>query len=214
MKLARIIGFIICAALLATSPINPAHAADCKTALVTIFRNEGGYQCDRNDSGNWTGGKVGKGILKGTKYGIAASSYPKVDIKALTLDQAARYYERDYFQPLGLEKVKSQWLANMVFDTAVNCGVGTAAILATRTINVLNGQGEDMPVDPALTSREIEWINDFTRTRMFGGEKDKSRRALFGSIFKEMRSRRYVAIVRHDPTKLRYLPTWLERTYE
>lgn len=192
-----------------------SYAADCQKALATIFGHEGGYQCLKNDSGNWTGGKVGKGELKGTKFGIAAASYPKVDIQSLTLDQAAKYYERDYWNPLQLGKIKSQWLATMIFDSAVNCGTGTAAILVARTINVLNGKDEDYPADPVLSQKEIDWINDFTKTRLFeSGGKDKSRRALFGSVFKEMRSRRYVAIVRHDTKKLVWLPTWIERVYE
>lgn len=186
----------------------------CQIALKTIFKNEGGFQKLKNDSGNWTGGKVGVGRLVGTKYGICAASYPKVDIPNLTLQEAARYYERDYWNPLRLGDIKSQWLATMFLDTAVNCGTGTAAILITRCINVLNGQEEDSPADPVLTAKEIDWINNYTKTRWYEGEKDKSRRALFGSVFKEMRSRRYVAIVRHDPKKIVWLPVWIERVYE
>jgi len=191
-----------------------AHAADCQTALKTIFKNEGGYQCLKNDSGNWTGGKVGVGRLVGTKYGIAAASYPKVDIKGLTLETAARYYERDYWNPLRLGEIKSQWLATMFLDTAVNCGSGTAAILITRAINVLNGKAEDSPADPVLTSAEVNWINSYTATRWYDGNKDKANRALFGAVFKEMRARRYVAIVRNSPKKLVWLPVWMERVYD
>jgi lysozyme family protein len=199
-------------ALFLLAPV--AQAADCQQALAGVFRNEGGLSMDPHDSGNFY-----KGKLLGTKYGIAASVYGGAlakqgkTIQGLTLADAAAIYNRDYFLPLHLDQVKSQWLASMFLDTAINCGVGTAAILMTRTINVLNGLGEDFPVDPVVGQKEIDWINDYTKTRMFEGEKDKARRALFGSVFKEMRSRRYVAIVRHDAKKLRYLPTWLERTY-
>ena len=173
-----------------------------------------GLSLDPHDSGNFY-----KGRLLGTKYGIAASVYGGAlakqgkTIKGLTLADAAAIYNRDYFLPLRLDRIKSQWLASMFLDTAINCGTGTAAILMARTINVLNGKAEDFPTDPAIGPTEIDWINDYTRTRWYQGEKDKARRALFGSVFKEMRSRRYVAIVRRDPKKLRYLPTWLERTY-
>lgn len=34
---------------------------------------EGGYQCIRSDDGNWSGGRVGRGNLAGTKYGISAA---------------------------------------------------------------------------------------------------------------------------------------------
>jgi lysozyme family protein len=192
----------------------PLHAADTATALKTIFRNEGGFQAMRDDSGNWTGGAIGKGVLRGTKFGICAATYPKEDIKNLTLTRAAFLYDRDFARPLRLGEIKSQWLATMMLDTAVNCGVGTAAILAARTINVLNGQEEDAPVDPLLSAKDVAWINAFTVTQQFEGKKDRSRRGLFGAIYKEMRSRRYVAIVRHNPKMLKWLPTWLERVYE
>lgn len=191
-------------------------------ACKKIFRNEGSFQCDKNDSGNWTGGKVGAGKLVGTAPGgIAGSVYYTYyrdvlhkTMKQGTLDDAAVIYDRDYARPLKLQLIKSQWLGTMMLDTAINCGTGTAAILTARTINVLNGKGEDFPVDPSLGTAEIDWINNYTATRWWEGEKDRSRRALFGSVFREMRARRYVEIVRHNPTKLRYLPTWLERTYD
>lgn len=41
---------------------------------------------DRNDKGNWTGGRVGVGQLKGTKYGISAAAYLHLGIKSLTLE--------------------------------------------------------------------------------------------------------------------------------
>jgi lysozyme family protein len=191
-----------------TAPVN------CATALKTVFGNEGDYQCLRGDSGNWTGGKVGKGALKGTKFGIAAASYPKVDIKNLTLATAALYYERDYWNVLHLGDIKSQWLATMFLDTAVNCGTGTAAILIARTINVLNGKSEDFPVDPVLGPAEIAWINDYTQTRWYdlGKDKDTSRRALFGMVFREMRVRRYLDIVDRNPKMLKWLPIWVRRS--
>lgn len=42
---------------------------------------EGGYSIDWCDFGNWIGGKVGVGILKGIKYGIVVNIYFNLDIK-------------------------------------------------------------------------------------------------------------------------------------
>ena len=58
---------------------------------------EGGYQCDPDDKGNWTGGNVGIGKLKGTKYGISAASFPNIDIKNLTKEQAEILYKQKYW---------------------------------------------------------------------------------------------------------------------
>jgi hypothetical protein len=35
---------------------------------------------DERDPGNWTGGAIGKGELRGTKWGISAQTYPQIDI--------------------------------------------------------------------------------------------------------------------------------------
>ena len=59
-----------------------------------VLGHEGGFQADPRDRGNWTGGEVGKGELKGTKYGLAAMTYPELDIPALTLAEAEAIYSR------------------------------------------------------------------------------------------------------------------------
>jgi hypothetical protein len=90
-----------------------------------IAKWEGEYQNVHNDAGNWTGCEVGKGELKGTKYGISACSYPHLDIKNLTMAQADQIYFNDYWQKSGASALP--WPACLlVLDTAVLHGVGTA----------------------------------------------------------------------------------------
>lgn len=73
-------------------------AADNFDACIAIsLVYEGGYSTIRSDPGNWTGGKVGVGKLKGTKYGIAASSHPTLDIKSLTVADAKAIYRTEYW---------------------------------------------------------------------------------------------------------------------
>ena len=62
-----------------------------------VLSIEGEYQCDPDDKGNWTGGNIGIGKLKGTKYGISAASFPNVDIKNLTKEQAIILYKNKYW---------------------------------------------------------------------------------------------------------------------
>ncbi|WP_082905796.1 MULTISPECIES: glycoside hydrolase family 108 protein [Bradyrhizobium] len=74
-----------------------ANFAKC---LAVTLTHEGGYSNNPSDRGNWTGGRVGIGLLKGTRYGIAAHAYPYLDIKNLTLGDARAIYERDYWKPV------------------------------------------------------------------------------------------------------------------
>jgi lysozyme family protein len=98
---------------------------DFLRAFELVIGSEGGYSDDRNDPGNWTGGKVGQGELKGTKYGISAASYPDLNIKGLTVDDAKTIYERDYWNKAGCPDMPPR-LAYTCFDAAVNNGVGRA----------------------------------------------------------------------------------------
>jgi len=58
-----------------------------------------------------------------TKYGISKRSYPDVDIKSLTRQEAERIYFKDYWLKAGCDKMEDK-LGIVVFDSAVNCGVG------------------------------------------------------------------------------------------
>lgn len=60
-----------------------------------------------------------------TKYGISKRAYPRLDIKNLTLEDASAIYKRDYWNAAGCDDLDDS-LALVVFDTAVNCGVGRA----------------------------------------------------------------------------------------
>jgi lysozyme family protein len=90
---------------------------------------------DPNDPGNWTGGNVGVGVLKGTKYGISAASYPNVDIANLTLDGAQAIYQSDFWNVVSGDALP--WpLACLVFDCAVNQGAQTSKLLLQTSLGV------------------------------------------------------------------------------
>lgn len=94
-------------------------------AFATLIGNEGGLSLDQNDTGNWTGGEVGRGILKGSKFGISAASYPNEDIANLTLDRAKAIYARDYWAPAGCDRAPEAVRFDL-FDMSVNSGVRPA----------------------------------------------------------------------------------------
>jgi lysozyme family protein len=102
-----------------------ATTEDFALAFDLVVGHEGGYTNNPQDPGNWTGGKVGVGSCKGTKYGISAASYPDLDIAGLTLAQAQEIYRRDYWDRAGCPDMSPR-LALAVFDAAVNNGVGRA----------------------------------------------------------------------------------------
>lgn len=82
--------------------------------ISIILEHEGGYVNNPNDPGGET------------KYGISKKSYPNLDIKSLTSEQAKQIYYNDFWVPLKLDNIESERLRLHLFDFAVNAGKSKA----------------------------------------------------------------------------------------
>lgn len=100
-----------------------------------VIANEGGYQKDPTDRGNWTSGVVGRGQLKGTRYGISAMTYPDVDILNLTLEEAKKIYFEDWWIKFKMDRFSGS-LSYQIFDSAINHGFYNATRMLQRALNV------------------------------------------------------------------------------
>lgn len=85
-----------------------------------IKYNEGGYvSAKRAAEIGDTGGE--------TNFGISKKAYPNLDIKNLTIEQAAKIYRQDYLKPLlSWLPLNDPQLLYQVFDMAINSGVAGA----------------------------------------------------------------------------------------
>ncbi|MGO8945431.1 MAG: glycosyl hydrolase 108 family protein [Syntrophobacteraceae bacterium] len=99
---------------------------DFQKAVDDLIDNwEGGYVFDPDDPGGMT------------KYGISARSYPTVDIKSLTRDDAIAIYYRDFWQKYKLDTVYAdQQMRAKVFNMGVLMGMLTAMNLAIGCDNI------------------------------------------------------------------------------
>ena len=84
---------------------------------------EGGYVNDPRDPGGET------------NFGISKRSYPGVNIKELTRDEAVAIYHRDYWQPVKADSMPPL-IAICAFDAAVNQGVRAATTLLQKAAGV------------------------------------------------------------------------------
>ncbi|AUR83666.1 lysozyme-like domain protein [Vibrio phage 1.038.O._10N.286.51.C2] len=103
------------------------------TVFDRVIGHEGGFSDNPKDPGNWTGGKVGVGELKGTKYGIAANTYQTIDIKNLTEKQARAIYYEDWWQALEMDRF-SPAMQFQMFDAAFNHGMYNASRIFQRAV--------------------------------------------------------------------------------
>ncbi len=144
-----------------------------------VLKREGGYVDDPTDRGGET------------KYGISKRSYPQLDIKNLTLDQALEIYRKDYWNPSRVEKLPDG-LRDDYFDAVVNHGQGNAVKILQKAVN--STRGSKIAVDGKIgrnTIRESKRINK---------ERFKAFRTLF-----------YSAIVFKDESQERFYFGWWKR---
>ena len=97
-----------------------------------VLGHEGGYVNNPADPGGET------------KWGISKRSYPKLDIKALTREQAIALYRRDFWDRLALGTLPLG-VAHQLLDFAVNSGPSTATRACQRALNVAD-DGHTGPV--------------------------------------------------------------------
>jgi lysozyme family protein len=122
---------------------------------------------DRNDPGNWTGGAVGGGEFRGSKFGISAAAFPNTDIAALTYGGAQalakqRYwdaYQCDQFNPV---------VGYLLFDAAYNgghpaqwlqqsVGVDTDGHIGAQTIAAVRAHGVGQIALRFMALRQNYW---------------------------------------------------------
>lgn len=97
-----------------------------------VLSHEGGYVNDPRDPGGET------------KWGISKRSYPQLNIKGLTRDDAKAIYERDFWQRVQGDKLPRPF-AFQALDAAVNHGIGNAV----RWMQRAAGVADDGHIGPA-----------------------------------------------------------------
>lgn len=127
---------------------------------------EGGLSLDPQDRGNWTGGRVGVGELRGTKYGISAAAHPDLDIAALTLAAAQGLFEREYWNPIQGARLPAP-LAVCVADDAYNHGVDLAVRTLQHVLGVrVDGQVGEQTLQAANAHKDpLGLLLDFQAAR-------------------------------------------------
>jgi lysozyme family protein len=136
--------------------------------LAFTLSFEGGYSNNQADPGNWTGGVIGRGELKGTNFGISAAAYPTLDIAGLTKASAQDIYQRDFYLPLHGDELRLP-LAMVAFDGAVNaglrrsvvwlqqaCGLPADGVLGAVTLNAL-GKNDAQAIACEALARRLDF---------------------------------------------------------
>jgi lysozyme family protein len=88
-------------------------------AIETVLANEGGLVEDKMDPGGLT------------NFGLSQRSYPKLDIRNLTREEAIEIYRRDWWHYAG---IIDQRVATKILDSCVNMGEHAAIFLLQEIV--------------------------------------------------------------------------------
>jgi len=160
-------------------------------AIQRILSSEGGFTDDPDDSGNWTGGKIGVGVCKGTKWGISAASYPTLDIKNLTQAVAIKIYLNDFWLKYRIASYPDSIRLHML-DVSINSGNARAVKILQRAVGFTGADidGDAGPQTMARAAKVDIWDyhnerNDF-----------------------------YIVYADLNPVKRKYLKGWIRRVVD
>lgn len=123
---------------------------DFDTAFDRLIGHEGGYTAGENDPGGET------------NWGISKRSYPALNIRKLTREDARRIYRRDFWERIHGDEL-ADGVAFQVFDVAVNSGIETAVRMLQRALDVADdghwGQRSQAAADRMSESDQILRLN-------------------------------------------------------
>lgn len=118
-----------------------------------LIAHEGGYVSHEKDPGGET------------NWGISKRSYPQVDIKNLTRDAAKAIYKTDFWDRVQCDRLPPT-LAYLLFDAAVNSGIGQAIRFLQRAI----GTADDGVLGP-LTLAAVQRFDAESLCARFLGQR-------------------------------------------
>lgn len=104
-----------------------------------LMGHEGGYVNNAKDPGGET------------NWGISKRSYPQIDIKNLSREGAKAIYKTDYWDRAQCDRLPPT-LAYLLFDCAVNSGIGQAVRFLQRAVGVAD-DGQIGPLTLAAVQR-------------------------------------------------------------
>ena len=156
------------------------YSAAFESAVAFVLKAEGGYVHDPNDAGGET------------NYGISKRSYPDLNIKNLTVEQATAIYFDDYWLASCADEMPS-YMGMAIFDTAVNMGVGTAARLLQRAAGVAD--------DGIIGPKTLAAVYKHSPEHLL-------------AEFLSQRALRYHELADEEAHNKRFIRGWLKRTFE
>lgn len=155
-------------------------------AKAALLDAEGGYSDDPDDPGGET------------HWGVSKRSYPNLDIKNLTFEDACnKVYIPDFWNQYGISAINPQQVANKLFLAIINMNPQDAIKCLQRSLNAIS-TNESFLVDGRLGGQTVKGINACQQMWLI----DRFRIEL---------SKYYISVVDANQKELKYLKGWMRR---
>lgn len=157
--------------------------------IEALIEVEGGYVNHPADKGGPTRWGVTEAVARDSGYTGAMADLPK--------SLARLVYRKRYWEAPGFDRVSqhAKAVAEELFDTGVNMGVGVAVAFLQRALNALNHRGSDWPelkIDKTIGPQTLKALELFLKLRGPAGQKVLLRalNALQGARYIELTEQR------------------------
>ena len=155
-------------------------------AVEVVLAHEGGYVNDPTDPGGET------------KYGISKRSYPRLDIKNLTIEDAKGIYYRDWWLRYRYNEMADLTVATKVLDLSVNMGAVNAHRILQRAANW--AEKDQLKVDGILGSKTFAPVNRAEPERLL-------------QAIRFVAAEYYYSLAKRRTASRKHLFGWLNRAY-
>jgi lysozyme family protein len=143
--------------------------ADFNLFIPILQKVEGGYQNLSEDKGNYN--SLGQRV--GTNYGISARFYEGIigrpptvaDMKAITKTGARLLYKKHFWDEVQGDSLKSQSVANIVADHAVNAGEDPIGKMVQTILR--NDFGKNVTIDGDIGPQTAAAMNSVNSLQLF-----------------------------------------------
>jgi len=188
--------------------------AEFTIAYEKTSRAEGGYANNPLDSG----GETYKGIArkihpewKGwpiideikNNVGTSAQAINAAGEKNVALQGLVLYfYKYMFWDPLSLDQVNDQQMANELYDTGVNMGIGRAGLFFQKVLNV--STSTQLILDGKVGTKTVALFNSLP----------SSDKHMVWKLFNCLQGEKYISICEANPSQEVFLRSWASRVFE
>lgn len=138
---------------------------------------EAGYSSDRHDKGNWIKLPNGEKRFIGTNHGISApvlkqylgKNPTKEDMLNLSYETALKIFKDNYWDPIKLDLIKNQSIANIIYDGCINHGISTMRSVVKKAAEENGIEINDD--DNIFSDKIINKLNSIDQKKLFNSIK-------------------------------------------